>query len=153
MINQNFEDAIKIINKKLKENEIKWVLAGSTNMQLQGMDVNPRDLDIVVQLKDLRKMNEIFKNYEASEVKELVPMTDEPCWEVKAKINGVEVQILGERDTGEYVSKLISNKIIKFKLGAIEISCFTLKAEAETYFKTKREHKSNLIKEFLKNKK
>ena len=31
-------------------------------MQLQGMDICPRDLDIVVQLKDLDKMREIFSN-------------------------------------------------------------------------------------------
>lgn len=148
----NFKKAIKIIHKLLNENKIKWALVGSTDMQLQGMDVNPRDLDIVVQLKDLEKMQEIFSEYNASPVKKLEPMTDEPAWEVKIEIEGVEVQILGERNTGEYVSKLLVNRLTKIKLDDIEIPCFTLEAEAQAYTETNREHKARLIHKFLTDK-
>lgn len=149
MINENFKKAIKIIHKLMNENKIKWALIWSTNMQLQGMDVNPHDLDIVIQLKDLEKMREIFSNFNASAVKELKPLTDEPGWEVKVEIGNVEVQILGERDTGEYVSKLLANRLTKIKIDDIEIPCFTLEAEAKTYAETNREHKAHLIQEFL----
>ncbi len=149
MLNKNFEEAIKIIFKKLNSNKIKWALIGSTNMAIQGMNVQPHDLDLVVQLKDLNKMREIFSEYNASAIKELKPLTDEPGWEVKIKIKNVEVQILGERDTSEYVSKLLANKLTKIKLEGIEVPCFTLDAEAQTYAETKREHKANLIREFL----
>ena len=150
MINENFKKAIKIIHELMNENEIKWALVGSTNMQLQGMDVNPHDLDIVVQLKDLEKIQEIFSEYDDSAIKELKPLTDEPAWEVRMKIDDTEIQIFAQRDTGEYVSKLLKNKLIKIKLGNIEIPCFTLEAEAQTYAKTNREHKAHLIREFLK---
>ena len=150
MINSNFKKAIKIIYRLLNENNIKWALIGSTNMQLQRVDVQPHDLDIVVQLRDLEKMQEIFSEYNASSIRELKPLTDKPGWEVRVEINGVEVQILGEMDTGEYVSKLLANKLIKIPLDDIEIPCFTLEAEAQTYAETKREHKAYLIREFLK---
>ena len=133
----------------MNENKIKWALIGSTNMQLQGMDVSPHDLDIVVQLKDLEKMREIFSDYNASAVKELKPLTDESGWEVKLEIEDVEVQILGERDAGEYVSKLLANKLTKKKIDDIEIPCFILEVEAQTYAETNREHKAHLIQEFL----
>ena len=133
----------------MNKNKIKWALIGSTNMQLQGMEVSPHDLDIVVQLKDLEKMREIFSDYNVSAVKELKPLTDEPGWEVKAEIGNVEVQILGERDMGEYVSKLLANKLTKIRIEDIEIPCFTLEAEAQTYAETNREHKAHLIQEFL----
>lgn len=149
MINEKFKKAIKTIHKLMNENKIKWALIGSTNMQLQGMDINPRDLDIVVQLKDLEKMREIFSEYDASAVKELKPLTDEPGWEVKLDVGNVEVHILGERDTGEYVSKLLANKLTRIKIDDIEIPCFTLEAEAQTYAETNREYKARLIQEFL----
>jgi len=151
MITPNFNKAIKIIHNLLNENKIKWCLVGSTNMQLQGMDVHPHDLDIVVQLKDLEKIPKIFSKYESSPVTKLEPMTDEPAWDVKLKIGDVEVQILGERDTGEYVSKLLANRLIMIKLDNIKIHCFTLEAEEQTYLETHREHKADLIKNFLKN--
>lgn len=149
MINENFKKAIKIIHKLMNENKIKWALIGSTNMQLQGINVNPHDLDIVVQLKDLEKIREIFSDYNASAVKKLKPLTDEPSWEVKLKIKNVKVQILGERDTGEYVSKLLANKLTKKKIDDIKIPCFTLEAEAQSYTETNRKHKAHLIQEFL----
>jgi len=133
----------------MNENKIKWALIGSTNMQLQGMNVNPHDLDIVVQLKDLEKIREIFSDYNASAIKELKPLTNEPGWEVKLNIENVEVHILGERDTGEYVSKLLSDRLTKIKIDDIKIPCFTLEAEAQTYAETNREHKAHLIQEFL----
>lgn len=150
MITEKFKKTIKIIHKRLENNKIKWALVGSTNMQLQGMNVSPHDLDIVVQLNDLEKMQEIFSEYNASAIKELKPLTDKPAWEVRMKINDLEIQIFAQRDTGEYVSKLLANKLAKIRLENIEIPCFTLEAEAQTYAETNREHKAHLIQEFLK---
>ncbi len=150
MLNENFKDALKIIQKRLTENNIKWAVVGSTNIQLQGMSVQPRDLDIVVQLQDLKKIREIFSDYDASDIKELKPLTDELSWEVKVEIKGIEIQIFGQKNTGEYVSKLLTNQITKLRLDNIEVPGFTLEAEAQTYSETNRKHKAQLIQEFLK---
>ncbi len=150
MMDEKFKKTIKIIHKRLEYNKIKWALVGSTNMQLQGMNVSPHDLDVVVQLKDLEKTREIFSDYDASAVKELKPLTDEPAWEVRMEIDGVEVQIFAQMDTGAYVSKLLANKLVKMILENVEIPCFTLEVEAQTYAETNREHKAHLIQEFLK---
>lgn len=83
MITEKFKKTIKIIHKRLENNKINWALVGSTNMQLQGMNVQPHDLDVVVQLKDLEKMREIFSDYTVSAVKKLKPLTNEQAWEVK----------------------------------------------------------------------
>jgi hypothetical protein len=53
MVDIKFMNAIEIISGRLIKEQIKWVLAGSTNMALQGMDTNPKDLDIIVRFKDL----------------------------------------------------------------------------------------------------
>ncbi len=148
MLNKKFIEAIKIISKKLN-GKVKWSLIASTNLALQGMDVKPQDLDIVVRFEDLKKMPELFSDYNASEVKKIEKWKENPAWEVKLDINGVEVQILGENDNGEYVSKLIANKLTKISLEGSEIPCFTLKAEIQTYEETSRNEKAERIKSFL----
>jgi predicted nucleotidyltransferase len=153
MINSNFKKAIKIIHKLLSEKKIKWALIGSTNMQLQGMDIQPHDLDIVIQLKDLDKMQKIFSEYNVSAIKEKRSLTNNPFWEVKVEIDGVEVQIFGEKSNRGYVSKLLANRLINIQLNGIKIPCFTLEAEAQTYAEINRGHKAHLIQEFLNHKK
>lgn len=149
MMNENIKEAIKIIHELLGQNNIKWALVGSTNLQLQGMQIEPRDLDIVIQHRNLEKVSEIFTDYSASSVKELKTLSGEPAWEVKAKINGIETQFFGGDETDIYVSKLLASKIAMIKLENIEIPCFTLEAESQSYKETNREHKAHLIQEFL----
>ena len=149
MINQDIKKSIKIIHERLENKNIKWALAGSTNMQLQGMQAKPRDLDIVIQHKDLDKVSEIFSDYSASDVKELKTLSGKPAWEVKATINGIEIQFFGGDENDIYVSKLLSGRTIMVKLDSIEIPCFTLEAESQNYTETKREKKASLIQEFL----
>ena len=133
----------------MKEKGIKWALIGSTNMALQGINIHPRDLDSVVRLDDLKKMKNIFPEYKLSKIKELKSFRNEPAWDIKMRIGDIEGQILGEKDTGEYVSKLLANKIKNIMLDDIEIPCFTLKAEAQTYLETNRKHKADIINRFL----
>ncbi len=118
--------ALKIIRKRLEDNQIKWVLVGSTNMKLQGMETEPHDLDIVVQYKDLQKVSSIFSDYSSSAIMELKSLTSNPAWEVNTKINGIDVQFI-----------------------AGEVPCFTLEAEMQTYNETKREHKAHSIQQYL----
>ncbi len=149
MTSQDIKDAIKTIHERLKNNNVKWALVGSTNLQLQGMHVEPRDLDIVIQHEDLEKVSDLFSDYSSSAVERLETLLVEPAWEVKAIINGIEVQFFGGNKTDIYVSKLLANRIITMKLNDIEIPCFTLEAESQSYKETNREHKAHLIQEFL----
>lgn len=148
-INQNIKEALKIIHEKLSKNNIKWALAGTTNMQLQGMQVEPHDLDIVIQHKDLQKVSELFSDYSASAVKELRVLSGNRALEVKAVIEKLEVQFFGGDENDIYVNNLLSGKILKIKLDINEIPCFTLEAESQVYIETKRKQKADLIQEFL----
>jgi len=148
-MNQNIKEAVKIIHKRLEQNSIKWALVGSTNMQFQGMQVNSRDLDIILQYKDLEKMTKLFYDYSSSPIKELKSLTDKPAWEVNATISGILIQFVGADDTDVYVSKLLENKLVLIDLDDIKIPCFTLEAESQTYTETNRKGKARLIREFL----
>lgn len=150
MVNQDIKEAIKIIHERLVNNSIKWALVGTTNMRLQGMQVEPHDLDVVIQHKDLKKVSRLFSDYSASSVKEFETLSSKPAFEVKAMIVNVEVQFLGGDETDIYVSKLLSGRTVSVKLDGIEVPCFMLEAESQSYMETNREQKANLIKEFLR---
>jgi hypothetical protein len=57
---------------------------------------------------------------------------------------------MGEKGDGEYVSKLLANKLIYIKFNGFEIPCFTLEVEAQAYEETNRDNKAELIRDFIK---
>ncbi len=134
----------------MEKNSLKWALVGSTNLSLQGMEVIPRDLDILVKWSDLETIKSIFSNYNPSEIKKLKPLVKgQQAWEIKMIIHNIKVNFFSEK-SGEYVKRLLANKIIRIKLNNIEVPCFTLEDEAQTYAKTNRQHKADIINNFLK---
>lgn len=134
----------------MQEHNLKWAVIGSTNMCLQGMDVEPQDLDIIVELETLDKLKNIFADYEIAEKKQLKPGL--PVWEFQVKIDDVEFQFIGEKlETAEYIKHLLANEIVEFENCGLKIPCFTLEAEAQAYEETNRQHKADIIKEFVKN--
>jgi|SRR3989344_784440 len=149
MINHNFKEVLKIISLNLSNTNIKYAIIGSTNLLLQGMDVKPKDIDLVVSLEDFDKLSEVFSNFLIRNKEKLKTLEDRPAWDIKLKIHELEVQIITEPPEGIYTSKLLFGKIIKIKLDELSISCLTLAAEAQSYSQTNREHKAELIRNFL----
>jgi hypothetical protein len=150
-MNSDFIKAIKIISELLNQNKIKWALIGSANLQLQGMNVEPNDLDIVVLMNDLAKMQKIFLKYNPSELKTLQPLSifDTKKAELTFTINNILVQTIGETPHSLYACKMLASEIIK--INNMKIPCFSLATEAELYAKTNREDRAKLILDFIKN--
>ncbi len=163
MINPHFKEAIKVVYDKINGSGFNWAFIGSTNCALQGMEISPRDLDLVVRLDDLKLIPQIFKDYSPSEVEELRPDTGDLAWNAKLDrhpafnvhgyVEGVDMQILGEEDDGDYVSKLIANQVIYVPFNGLKLPCFTLEAEAEVYGETYRSEKAERIRQFLRDSK
>ena len=143
------KDAIRTIFSRLDGSGILWCLAGSVNMQLQGIQVEPHDLDVVIQHKDLEKIRAIFSDYSASSVRELKTLSGNLAWEVEAYVNDVKVQFFGGNEDDIYVGKLIAGMTIKVSIDELKVSCLTLEAEMKSYLETNREHKAKIIKDFL----
>ena len=160
MLSDEFTQAIKIISKELNPRYLDYALIGSSNLALQGMDISPHDLDFVMKLVDLKKIPEIFKKYSPSDVEELnhdskdpawtSKIEKHPAWNVHFNIGNVPVQILGELDDGDYVSKLLPKRLIYIGLDKIKVPCFSLETEAQSYIDTFRPQKAEKIITFLK---
>jgi hypothetical protein len=155
MMNPDFKDAILILSKLLNKNQIKWALIGSANLQLQGVNIEPNDIDIVVLVNDLEKMQKIFLNYSPSALKTLMPLSefDTKKIELTFIINTILVQTIGETPHSLYARQMLSDNLVKIKINNVEIPCFSLAIEAELYAKTNRKQKSKLILDFLRTKK
>ena len=64
MIDQTFVDVLKKISSLLQGHGINWVVIGSTSLALQGVDIKPKDVDIISTKDDTFRISEILKEYE-----------------------------------------------------------------------------------------
>ncbi|MDP3779368.1 MAG: hypothetical protein Q8R30_04995 [bacterium] len=153
MISAEFINAIKIVEERMKGAHMNWAVIASSNLALQGMDVAPNDLDVVVRRDDLHKISDLFHDFNASDVGELLTLNGKPAWDVAMKVGQVAVQFLGEHDSGPYVEKLLKQRIKNCPVDGYGVPCLTLDAEVEAYSQTGRWKKAKMVSEFLQAKK
>ena len=144
-MNNKFLNALKLVSSKLNESSVKWMLCGTTNYVLQGIDVHPNDIDISISHKDLEKIRKIFSEYNQSEINDL---SNGEGQEFKFDVDGVEVQICADYEHGFYYKQ--SNKIKILNIDDIKIPALKLEAEIECCEHLKRPEKVKMLKEFLK---
>lgn len=136
MIDQKTIEALKIINQKLKNRKIRWVLVGSTSLALQGIKVKPEDIDILTDKEGVFKINELLKKYEIKPTK--FGKSDVfQSYLGEFRINKVKVEIMGnlrEKIKGkwsDFSPRLRSPKVIKFE--AMDLPVSPLKEQLASY--------------------
>ena len=151
MLTKNFEDVIKLIYSKLKDKNIKSAFIGSTSLNLQGIDVAPNDLDLIVSIPGLKLINEEFKDHITQPVSKKSYFKDgyPDYYELKLKINDVLVHVMGEYDNDLYMSRINKGNVVLVKLMDISVPCLELKSEAEAYSEMGRNKKVKLIMDYL----
>ena len=58
-----WEDALYEFVKRMKGSQVEWWLTGSCATCIRGIPLNPHDVDITFNSKDIDELNEIFANY------------------------------------------------------------------------------------------
>ncbi len=94
MVEQKIVETLKMIYEKLKGQEVKWVLTGSTNLALQGLKIEPKDIDVLTDKDDALKINKLLKEYETEPVKLRKSNTFQSYFG-KFKIKGLNVEVMG----------------------------------------------------------
>src|SRR3989344_1684646 len=150
MISEKFKQVLSIIAYKLDNSQIPFVIIGSTNKLLHGMDVEPHDIDIAVHVDNLKNIEAIFKEQLVKGFEQYKTVTKEPAWRVVAKINEVEVEFVGEKETGIYWKSFLANKYTTITVDDLEVLCLTLEAEMEADEAKGRFEKVAQVREFLK---
>ena len=150
MIAENKKKALKIISEKLKGKKINWCLIGSTNLALQGVNVNPHDIDILTDKKGAYQIGKYLKEYEIEpthwrESKNLASHYG------KFEINNTEIEVIGElQKKGIYTHPHKKMKKVLIKIDDFKIPCADLNFEYSAYLNLGRKEKAKLIKQKMK---
>ncbi len=90
---KNFEKTIIFLAKALKD--YQYAIRGTASLVLQGFEMNVDDIDILCDKKTALACNEIFKDYLLEKVE--FKISDKfKSYFGKFKINGVDVEVMGE---------------------------------------------------------
>jgi len=146
MIDKEIKTVLIRIAKILNKNNIDWVLMGTVNHKLQGMNKKPNDIDILTKLKDLKKVRKLFSHHTPSKIKKIRP----GYFEFKFKINKVPIEIIGEEAAHQYF-KNRKEFIVTKELKGIKIYCRRLEKEIEVYKQLGRKKKAEEIRKACKN--
>jgi len=135
MINQQHLKALKTIHEKLKSANVNWVLGGSTNLALQGVNINPRDIDILTDKKGAFIIEALLKDFRIRKV-EFTKSEKIASYLGKFMVEGVEVEVMGDVQirTERAWAKPLSpwrKKILKTE--GMEIPVTPLDVELEAY--------------------
>lgn len=119
-------------------------MAGKTNLALQGINIVPSQVGIVIHYEDLDKFLDIFSEFKRTEIEEL------PNGEAKEfimYISDVPVLVCAEYLHGAYW--VMNKNPSKIKVDNLEIPCFSLESERDAYARIGLSEKAKIISDFL----
>jgi hypothetical protein len=122
---EKIHQTLVFVAQKLNSLNFPWVLGSSGALMIHGVDIVPRDLDILTTPKNLENIGKEFKKFIVS---------TESDW-LKLQINVIEVEVLAIKDIGTPATILFQN---------IPIPVNSLKAEL--YFYEARPGKDQIVK-------
>ena len=144
--------ALKLVCKDLETSNVRWVLAGSLSLALQGVKVEPNDIDLLTDRRGAFRINAILKKYEKKEV------TYSETEKVSSflgifEIQGVKVEVMGayrERQGARWVSlsKRLENPRI-IGIDGVRIPVSPIEDQLASYRRSKRPKDVEKVEEIL----
>ncbi|MHA1557143.1 MAG: nucleotidyltransferase domain-containing protein [Candidatus Heimdallarchaeota archaeon] len=141
--------------KRISKTEIEWVLVGSTNLALQGIDIQAKDIDIVTTKDGADKIGELFKKNLTKEM-EYSEAERFKSYFGKLEIKDIKFEIMAElsykseKDNWIQSESLAKKEYFDYKKFKVPVNPISL--EKEFYLKINREDdnaKLEKINEFL----
>lgn len=149
MLAQKTLETLKTINELFKTSNIGWRLVGGSNLHLQNVPVEPKDIDILISKKDVERAQKVLEPYT------VVPMTfrdgeQHRSYLGKYTINNTEVEIMSNlevfKDNTWSINTVIENPPVLINVGSFDIPCISLRDEYDGYTLMGRHAKAELIK-------
>lgn len=139
---------LELISKKLKG--INYAFIGSVNLYIQGVKVKPRDVDILTTSEEIKKIDQILKEFRTKEI--YFDKTEgRNSYRSFYQIKGIEIEVLGNVDNFIRDPKSLDRKIF-VKFNQAQLPCILLEDESGTYKKMGRLDKVAMIEETLDSK-
>lgn len=149
VLDEKIKKVIKILANVLNKNNINWMLIGSCNLTLQGMDLNPRDIDICVNLRDFDKLKKLFFYYNGLEFGQFPSKFGGTAFRLSFFIEGIEIEFVGEGTQSIYSEVLANEDFNKLEIFGAKIYVNKLENGYLAYHKIGRTEKAAKIKEYL----
>lgn len=126
---------------------IEYAFIGSTNLYVQGLHVNPRDIDILTTSEGIRAIDSILAPYRTKEV-----YFDESDGRNSFRsfyvVGGFEVEVLGNVSNAYRAPESLTKRI-RVRCGEGTVPCIPLEEELAVYEGIGRAEKVTMIREFL----
>jgi len=155
MIDHRFVKVLRIIVSRLENKGINWVLGGSLNLALQGVEVTPRDIDLVTDKKGAFKIGELLKDYEIKKVG-LTKSEKISSYLGKFCIEDLEVELIGnfraKTSKGEWAKSFKPKHKVILKMEDMKIPASPLEVELKAYEILGRVERVQNIRETLERK-
>lgn len=156
MISKKYIEVLRFIVDRLKYKNINWCLVGTTNLIIQGVKIEPSDIDIITDDEGAYLLSKVFKDFE---VKPLNYSSDDKFRSFFStyQIKNIKVEVMGgfqhKTSKGAWsrvmVPKNLKCKAIKVK--DYKINIVPLDVAYKFYKEVGRETTAQKIKEYLKN--
>ncbi len=95
MISEKYIKVLKIILKKLGSTKINWAVGGSTSQALQGLDIDPKDIDILTDKNGAFMTEKLLKEFLTEAVEYRKSEKFKSYFSIFL-IEGIKVEIMGE---------------------------------------------------------
>ncbi len=138
MNEQEVYKILKIISGEIKDQNINWRLEGSSNLLIQNLPVQPKDIDIATNNLGLQKISKIFNE-------KIKYKKDIESNAVHIKINDQDIEFLSYNNKN--LEMLVKIKIIFWK--DLNLPILPLKEAKRFYQLINRKDKVELIKNYL----
>lgn len=132
---------MRLLCKSLETSDVRWVVAGSLSLALQGVNVVPHDIDLLTDRQGAFRINAMLKKYEKKAV-DYAETDKVSSFFGIFEIQGVKVEVMGdyrERQGTKWVnlSKRLANpKIIE--VDGMRLPVSSLEDQLMSYRRLKR---------------
>ncbi len=127
-LKEDFYKTLSFISNSLNNFDIEWFIIGKTNLYLQGLDLNPLKIGILIHSEDLDSFIKIFNDYISSPI---IDLTNGEAKEFFMDIFDTKVQVCSEYSNGTYWK--VKKDIVDIPINNITIQGFSLESEAQAY--------------------
>ncbi|AIF69851.1 hypothetical protein PAP_07305 [Palaeococcus pacificus DY20341] len=152
MIPQTHLKVLYKLYERLKDSNVNWVVTGSLGFALQGVPVEPHDIDIQTDNEGAYEIERLFSEFVVE------PVRFKESERIRSHfgalmIEGVKVEIMGDiqkKVNEEWEPPVDINKYKRFvQIEGMEIPVLSLEYEYQAYLKLGRIEKAKMLKEFL----
>ncbi len=152
MIPQTHLKVLYKLYERLKDSDVNWVVTGSLGFALQGVPVEPHDIDIQTDKEGAYEIERLFSEFIVE------PVRFKESERIRSHfgalmIDGIKVEIMGDiqkKVNDEWEPPVDITKYKRFvQIEGMEIPVLDLEYEYQAYLKLGRVEKAKMLKKFL----